>query len=530
MASYIIKMNKQVHDTSGQCATAITASGASITTTYGMSFSYKVDGTTEQVTAISGLKSSQLEADELTATLSTGLTNQAFLNVHGINASGEPAWSPQSTGSGTNIYLLDTGINSSHNEFGSSTITNLYNTSVATGYTDSNGHGTAMASLIVGDNIGSAPGATLYNVKMFNDGAGSISVGEVVGALDEVAQHHNNTPSDPKVVCMAFTLSKSELIDDTLNDMLDDGLIIVAAAGNEGGEVDDYSPGGLDTVITVGSVDTDYQVMDITNRPIVDTSANVDLYKAVNNDAKLDIFAIGKDVMIADSGNVSNYAWQDGTSVSTAIVAGITSHYIDLYGTRSANQIKSTLIEEGHIYARQTISADVQDTVLKYDNLTFDSGKSLDSGNVSFSLAYAPQTPDVKIADVPSGRLFDIEYGGSDTIDLGLNNSATSIEVIDFSPLSPWMSFDAGTGIITADTSDPGTAPTTIAPGIYNFALKGTVGSKTIVEEYSVGVYSLGGVATELNTADEYYYDDDADDYEAVISYAVAPTGGGMKP
>jgi hypothetical protein len=28
-----------------------------------------------------------------------------------------------------------------------------------------------------------------------------------------------------------------------------------------------------------------------------------------------------------------------------------------------------------------------------------------------------------------------------------------------------------------------------------------------------------------LNVADEYYYDDDANDYEAVISYAVAPTG-----
>ncbi|SVC66723.1 uncharacterized protein METZ01_LOCUS319577, partial [marine metagenome] len=109
MASYIIKMNKAVHNTSGQCESAITDAGASVTTAYGMSFSYKVDGTAEQVAAISGLKSSQLEADELTANLSGGTTNNAFLNVHGINASGEPAWSPQSTGSGTNIYLLDTG-------------------------------------------------------------------------------------------------------------------------------------------------------------------------------------------------------------------------------------------------------------------------------------------------------------------------------------------------------------------------------------------------------------------------------------
>ena len=65
-----------------------------------------------------------------------------------------------------------------------------------------------------------------------------------------------------------------------------------------------------------------------------------------------------------------------------------------------------------------------------------------------------------------------------------------------------------------------------IAPGIYNFAVKGTMGSKTIVEEYSIGVYASGGSANDLNSADEYYYDDEANDYEAVISYAVAPTGG----
>ena len=111
-----------------------------------------------------------------------------------------------------------------------------------------------MASLIVGDNLGMSPNATLYNVKMFNEGAGNISIGDVIGALDQVSTHHsNNDPADPKVVCMPFTMTKSQLIDDTLNDMLDDNLVIIAAAGNDGGEVDNFSPGGLDTVITVGA-------------------------------------------------------------------------------------------------------------------------------------------------------------------------------------------------------------------------------------------------------------------------------------
>ena len=527
MASYIIKIDKAVHSTSDQCNTAITNAGATITTNYNMLGSYKVDGTSEQVAAINGLKSSQLEADEVTSNLSVATVDNTFRKFAGLDASNNPSWSPISTGTNAKVYLLDTGVNATHNEFGSSTITNLYNTSIATGFADSNGHGTAMASLIVGDNLGSSPDATLFNVKMFNEGAGNISIGEVIGALNQVSTHHSaNDAADPKVVCMPFTMTKSQLIDDTLNDMLDDGLLIIAAAGNEGGEVDAYSPGGLDTVITVGAVDNDFRVMDITNRPIVNTSANVDLERSVNNNAKLDIFAIGKDVMIADSGNASNYVWQNGTSVSTAITSGICAQYIDIYGSHTANQIKSTLVTEGHIYARKASDAAGANALLSYSNLTFDAGKSLDSGNVSFSLAYAPQSTDVSFATVPSGRLFDIAYGGSANINIGVSGSASNVAVIDFSPLSPWMTFDPSSGVVTADTSNSTLAPASITPGIYNFAVKGTVGSKTVVEEYSIGVYAADGSADDLNVADEYYYDDDTNDYEAVISYAVAPLAG----
>ena len=121
--------------------------------------------------------------------------------------------------------------------------------------------------------------------------------------------------------------------------------------------------------------------------------------------------------------------------------------------------------------------------------------------------------------------MFDIAYGGNATVDIGISGSASNVAVIDFSPLSPWMTFDTSSGIVTADTSNSTLAPASITPGIYNFAVKGTVGSKTIVEEYSIGVYAADGSANDLNVADEYYYDDDANDYEAVISYAVAPTG-----
>jgi hypothetical protein len=81
------------------------------------------------------------------------------------------------------------------------------------------------------------------------------------------------------------------------------------------------------------------------------------------------------------------------------------------------------------------------------------------------------------------------------------------------------MTFDVATGDFVADTS--GSSHTIIVPGVYHFAIKGELDGKIVVEEYSVGVYSVS--ETELEDSPEYYYDADTDDYEAVITYSVAP-------
>jgi hypothetical protein len=127
-------------------------------------------------------------------------------------------------------------------------------------------------------------------------------------------------------------------------------------------------------------------------------------------------------------------------------------------------------------------------------------------------------TSEVTFTSIPSGRLDNIQYGGApSTIDIGLSDTVTDVAILDFSPLSPWMAFDAATGIVTFDTTDATTAPASIAPGVYHFAVKGTVDEKVYVEEYSVGVFATS--ETEINDSVEYYYDDDEEDYEEVVTY-----------
>ena len=105
----------------------------------------------------------------------------------------------------------------------------------------------------------------------------------------------------------------------------------------------------------------------------------------------------------------------------------------------------------------------------------------------------------------------NIQVNNIDNVDLGLNNTAANVEVLTFSPLSPWMSFDVGTGVFEANTNS---LPANVSPGIYMFAVRGEVGGNVLVEEYSVGVYT--SAESELDSASSYYYDTDTSSYDPV--------------
>ena len=126
---------------------------------------------------------------------------------------------------------------------------------------------------------------------------------------------------------------------------------------------------------------------------------------------------------------------------------------------------------------------------------------------------------------IPGGRLFNLQYGQTANVDLGLNSEVSNVALLDFSPLAPWMTFDTGTGLFVADTTDSSTAPSSLTPGVYHFAVKGTMANVVYVEEYSVGVYETD--ESELATgATEYYFDDEENDYEEIVTYTSSFSGG----
>jgi hypothetical protein len=82
------------------------------------------------------------------------------------------------------------------------------------------------------------------------------------------------------------------------------------------------------------------------------------------------------------------------------------------------------------------------------------------------------------------------------------------------------MSYDANTGIITADTSS---LDANLSPGVFIFGIRGKTASEyVVVEEFSIGVYDTA--ESELESSSSYYYDSDNTEYDEAefVTYSVA--------
>lgn len=130
---------------------------------------------------------------------------------------------------------------------------------------DNNGHGTATMSLMVGETVGMAPGATWIAAKVFPDfGDGSIS--DAIASFGWLLNPDGNAATDdaPHVVNNSWTLIPTgstgcfihPSLQTSLKNLLAAGILPVFSAGNYRGKYDpsDTSPGNYPEALAVGSI------------------------------------------------------------------------------------------------------------------------------------------------------------------------------------------------------------------------------------------------------------------------------------
>lgn len=234
-------------------------------------------------------------------------------------------------GSGVVVCVVDSGIEMSHPDLQHLTLAGWLD--VVDGRDapyDDEGHGTAMAGIIVAEEglTGIAPGVELLVAKAIDDeGSGS----------DEGIAEAVNWCAEQQADIISLSLGgegginfagiTTDQLEQAVQDALDQGVFVVAAAGNDG-ENDDgdvSSPGSVEDVICVGGVTRLGKVW----RGSSEGDNNGQLWPPVlprsDPDKKPEVLAPGAEVpvlMAGGSGDGSWWGWASGTSAATAWVSG----------------------------------------------------------------------------------------------------------------------------------------------------------------------------------------------------------------
>jgi subtilisin family serine protease len=231
------------------------------------------------------------------------------------------------TGAGVTAYIIDTGIDYGHNEFGGRA--SLGYDAFGGNGTDCNGHGTHVAGTTGGATYGVAKGVTLKAVRVLDCG-GSGTWSGVIAGMDWVTAHHQ--AGSPAVANMSLGGGASASVDDATRRMIADGVATAVAAGNgnQGGRAQDackYSPARTSEAMTVGA----------TTKTDVKTSWS-------NYGACVDWFAPGSGITSAwiGSGN-SETSTISGTSMASPHTAGVAALYLQSNPGASAQAVRDAL-------------------------------------------------------------------------------------------------------------------------------------------------------------------------------------------
>jgi subtilisin family serine protease len=511
MANYIISIDNSLSDSGAQAC--ITDAGGTVSSALAITNTYKVDCTAEQLAAMASVSASSLDDASIDVALQTydtvhldDLVNSNYEMAGSAGTTITP-YSPIYRGLGVTCYLIDTGINIGHVEFASASISNLHSAFIEdddiADFEDVAGHGTAIASVIVGANIGVSTQTSLKNVKLFNANSGSATVGAIINAFNAVATDHADSVDTVKVVCTPWTVTQNDLIDDIVRSMNSSNLVMVTAAGNDGVDISTKSPAGVREIITVGGYNNIWNVLPFNNTPGTATGLT-------NFGAPLDVFGWSDGATLADANNLNGYAAFTGTSVATGIAAGVAVQYIQKHVGTTSSGIKEAILAEGHMKG--------------IDQLQF-SGSDYDTAYHAMLTTW--NVADASLSTSQSGRLGNVENGQTLTFDIGLDSSATAVEVLDFAPLPPFMAFDTSTGILTVTATG---LSADITPGVFVFAVKGLINDELLVEEFSIGVYNTDASEVDGDTASSFYYDTDNAEYDEIVNYQVAPSPTQQKP
>jgi subtilisin family serine protease len=224
------------------------------------------------------------------------------------------------TGAGVRAYIIDTGINTSHTQFGGRASVG-YDALGGSGQ-DCHGHGTHVAGTVGSTTYGVAKGVTLIAVRVL-DCSGNGTNSWVIAGMDWVT----NNRVLPAVTNMSVGGGFSQAVNDAAARMTNAGVSLSVAAGNENQNACNTSPASAPSAITVGS-----------------TTSSDARSSFSNYGSCLDIFAPGSSITSTWIGSTTATNTISGTSMASPHVAGVAALYLQGNPSASAATVANAII------------------------------------------------------------------------------------------------------------------------------------------------------------------------------------------
>lgn len=224
------------------------------------------------------------------------------------------------TGKGVGVAVLDTGI-FPHMDFRNRIRAFADFVAYKSMPYDDNGHGTHVAGILAGDGTASmgkykgvAPGCGLVALKVL-DRFGNGSREQVLRAFRWILDYREQYRIRIVNISVGTTcrsVSDQDVLIQGVEKLWDEGLVVVAAAGNQGPKPGSVTaPGSSRKVITVGSSDM------LTGRSAVSGCG-----PTAECVCKPDLVAPGNHIVSCAPGTANTYGVKSGTSMSTPLVSG----------------------------------------------------------------------------------------------------------------------------------------------------------------------------------------------------------------
>jgi len=235
------------------------------------------------------------------------------------------------SGAKATIFVLDTGVRVTHNDFSGRAAPALDMTigapkecgSDLSCAGDKQGHGTHCAGTAAGDTFGVAPGSAVRSVKVLSDqGSGSWSWSYY--ALDWMAK----SSTRPAIASMSLGgQGTQQAMQDAVDAAVNSGVVVVVAGGNSNSDSCRFSPAFVPSAITVGST---------TSR---DRRSSFSNYGSCT-----DIWAPGSDVVSASHRSDTGSTSLSGTSMACPHVSGGAALVLDANPSFAASKVISDLL------------------------------------------------------------------------------------------------------------------------------------------------------------------------------------------